>query len=96
MASTRTVREGSGVALDGEDTGAVIRRLRRVEGQVNGVIRMLEDDRDCREVVTQIAAASRALDRAGFAVVASGLRRCLSDGKSTDLAELERVFLSLA
>ncbi len=85
------------LALGSDETPALVRRLRRVEGQIGGVVRMLEEGRDCRDVVVQLAAASRALDRAGFAIIADGLRRCLSgqDG-TTDPAELERLFLSLA
>ena len=91
MTSTATIQ------IEETQRAAVIRRLRRVEGQVAGVIRMLEDSRDCRDVVTQVAAASKALDRAGFAIVASGLRRCLeSPDGSVDAAELERLFLSLS
>jgi len=78
------------------ETEAIIRRLRRAQGQVAGVIRMLEEGRDCREVVVQVAAVSRALDKAGFAIIAGGLRECLSSEGSTDTAELERLFLSLA
>ena len=55
----------------------MIRRFRRAERQIAGVIRMPEEGRDCRDVVVQVAAVSRALDKAGFAVIASGLRRCL-------------------
>jgi DNA-binding FrmR family transcriptional regulator len=85
------------LSLSPEETGDVVRRLRRAEGQVAGVIRMLEEGRDCRDVVVQLAAASRALDRAGFAIVATGLRRCLAPGgDGVDVAELERLFLSLA
>ena len=51
--------------IDETATGAVIRRLRRVEGQIRGVIGMLEEGRDCAEVVTQLAAVSRALDAPG-------------------------------
>lgn len=91
MSSTATIE------IEDEQRTAVIRRLRRVEGQIAGIVRMLEGSRDCRDVVTQVAAASKALDRAGFAIVASGLRRCLEnpDG-SVDPAELERLFLSLS
>ena len=46
----------------------VLGRLRRVQGQIGGIVRMIEEGRDCADVVTQLAAASRALDRAGFAV----------------------------
>jgi DNA-binding FrmR family transcriptional regulator len=87
------------VQLGTEDIAALVRRFRRAEGQIAGVIRMLEEGRDCREVVTQVAAVSRALDRAGFAIIASGLRRCLANPDepgAVDPAELERLFLSLS
>lgn len=78
----------------------VIQRLKRVEGQVGGIIRMIEDGRDCSAVVTQLAAASKALSKAGFAVVSTGMRHCSTsqDGsaREVDLRELERLFLSLA
>lgn len=78
----------------------VIKRLKRVEGQIGGIVRMIEDGRDCSAVVTQLAAASKALSRAGFAVVSTGMRHCSTseDGQTreVDLRELERLFLSLA
>ncbi len=49
-----------------------IARLRRAEGQVAEVIRLLEQGCDCKDVVTQLAAVSRALDKAGFSIGASG------------------------
>jgi DNA-binding FrmR family transcriptional regulator len=52
--------------------------LRRAQGQLNGVISMIEQGRDCKDVVTQLAAVSRALDRAGFKIVATGLRECIA------------------
>ena len=82
------------------DLAATVRRLRRIEGQIAGIVRMLEDSRDCSDVVTQLAAASRALDRAGFAIVSTGLRQCSLTGDASardgDLRALERAFLSLA
>ena len=77
---------------------AVLNRLRRANGQVAAVVRMLEEGADCTAVVTQLAAASKALDRAGFAVVAAALERCLADGGEGDLdrAAVEKLFLSLA
>lgn len=60
------------------DITPILNRLRRAEGQLGGVIRMLEDGRDCQEVVTLLAAVSKALDKAGFAIVASGLRQCVT------------------
>ena len=84
--------------VDDESAGAVLNRLRRAQGQLAGVIAMVESGRDCTEVVTQLAAVSRALDRAGFNIVASGMRQCLASGGDALLAEeqLERLFLSLA
>jgi DNA-binding FrmR family transcriptional regulator len=84
--------------VDDESAGAVLNRLRRAQGQLAGVIAMVESGRDCAEVVTQLAAVSRALDRAGFKIVASGMRQCLASGGDALLAEeeLERLFLSLA
>jgi DNA-binding FrmR family transcriptional regulator len=87
--------------VDETATGDVIKRLRRAEGQIRGVIAMLEDGRDCAEVVTQLAAVSRALDRAGFKIIASGLQQCLAaadDGQdpTVDLERMEKLFLSLA
>ena len=78
---------------------AAITRLRRAEGQVAGVIRMLEDGRDCKDVVTQLAAVNKALDRAGFAIVSSGLQECLTSPDGVDEeahAAMEKLFLSLA
>jgi DNA-binding FrmR family transcriptional regulator len=80
----------------GEDMEAIVKRLRRAEGQIGGVIRMLEDGRDCRDVVTQVAAVSKALDRAGFAIIANSLRKCMAGEDATDPADLEKLFLSLA
>jgi DNA-binding FrmR family transcriptional regulator len=83
--------------LGGEDLGDVVKRLRRAEGQIRGVIAMIEDGRDCADVVTQLAAVSRALDKAGFKIIATGLRQCIeSDDPGVDQERLEKLFLSLA
>jgi DNA-binding FrmR family transcriptional regulator len=83
--------------VDDASAAAVLNRLRRAQGQLAGVIAMVESGRDCTEVVTQLAAVSRALDRAGFKIVASGMRQCLASGDEAALEEqLERLFLALA
>lgn len=85
--------------LDPTEMTPVINRIKRANGQLSGVLRMLEDGRDCEDVVTQLAAVSRALDRAGFAIVSSGLRQCLINGDdmdSLDVKKMEKLFLSLA
>lgn len=85
---------------DEDAIAAVLNRLRRAQGQLAGVISMIEQGRDCKDVVTQLAAVSRALDRAGFKIVATGLRECVTgeaDGnKLMTEAELEKLFLALA
>ena len=85
--------------LNTSDLTPILNPLRRAEGQLGGVIRMLEEGRDCHDVVTLLAAVSKALDKAGFAIVASGLRQCVTQPKEAgtpDLAALEKLFPSLA
>ena len=75
----------------------VINRLKRAQGQLAAVTRMLEEGRDCKDVVTQLAAVSKALDRAGFAIIATGLEQCIAQQDATmDKKDLEKLFLSLA
>jgi CsoR family transcriptional regulator, copper-sensing transcriptional repressor len=79
----------------------VLARLRRIEGQVGGLIRMVESGRECRDVVRQVSAASRALDQVGFKILACGLRVCAHDQQAAARAgyteeELEKLFLQLA
>ena len=86
---------------DDDAVAEVLNGLCRAQGQLAGVISMIEAGRDCKDVVTQLAAVSKALDRAGFKIVATGLRECVlgtsADGKAPlTEAELEKLFLSLA
>lgn len=76
-------------------------RLRRVEGQIRGIQQMLTDGRECRDVVTQISAAGRALDQAGFKLVASGLTYCLNHPEAAEaegyaIDDVQKMFLKLA
>ncbi|NMH97592.1 metal-sensitive transcriptional regulator [Pseudonocardia acidicola] len=86
--------------VDAAKLADVVTRLKRVQGQIGGIVRMIEEGRDCSDVVTQLAAASRALDKAGFKIISTGLRQCMTQGedgtRGVDEAELERLFLSLA
>lgn len=87
------------VELNPEELGAVVNRLRRAEGQVGGVLRMIEQGRDCKDIVTQLVAVNHALDRAGFAIIASSLKQCLAEpggADSADAQSLEKLFLSLS
>ncbi len=87
--------------LPEETVADVIRRLRRVEGQVRGIQQMLSEGRDCREIVTQMSAANKALDQAGFTLVAAGLTWCLQDPEQSaaegyGLADVQKMFTKLA
>ncbi|MET8220168.1 MULTISPECIES: metal-sensitive transcriptional regulator [Streptomyces] len=85
-----------------DELKSVLNRLRRAQGQIAGIIRMIEEGRDCEDVITQLAAVSRALDRAGFAIIATGLQHCMAEGaqaagdRDRMRARLEKLFLSLA
>jgi DNA-binding FrmR family transcriptional regulator len=85
-----------------EETRAdLVRRLRRAEGQVRAVQRMLEEDVHCRDIVTQISAASRALDQVGFRLLATGMVTCAEDperaaAEGYSVSEIERLFTKLA
>lgn len=85
--------------LNPDEMAAVVKRLKRAQGQIGGIVRMIEEGRDCQDIVTQLAAVSKALDRAGFAVIAVGLRQCITDPDNTDrldVGAMEKLFLSLA
>ena len=70
--------------LDLDEMQSVIRRLNRARGQIGGIVKMIEEGRDCKDIVTQLAAVSKALDRAGFAVIATGLRECIPTRRARD------------
>jgi DNA-binding FrmR family transcriptional regulator len=94
------IEEGP-VEIDAEVVNELQRRLRRVEGQVRGIQAMLADGRECRDLVTQVAAATKALEQVGFRLLASGLTQCLQDPDRAEadgypVAEVERLFLKLA
>ena len=87
--------------LPEETIGDLVRRLRRVEGQVRGIQQMLSDGRDCRDIVTQMSAANKALEQAGFVLVAAGLTWCLEDPERSaaegyDIADVQKMFTKLA
>jgi DNA-binding FrmR family transcriptional regulator len=83
--------------LDTAELKPVVNRLKRAQGQLAAVTRMLEEGRDCKDIVMQLSAVSKALDKAGFAIIATGLQQCMAnEDDSMDKKELEKLFLSLA
>jgi len=82
---------------DESERRAVLNRLRRAQGQLAAVIAMVEDDRDCRQIVTQLSAVSKAIDRAAVKVVTLNLRACVAgeNPEGPDEGELEKLFMSI-
>ncbi len=90
------------MSRDSASERRVLHRLRRAQGQLAAVIRAVEDGRPCRDVVTQIAATSKALDRAGVLLISSAMRECLADpaGEASErelsATDFEKLFMMLA
>ncbi|MFY9713823.1 MAG: metal-sensitive transcriptional regulator [Microbacterium sp.] len=81
----------------------ILNRLKRAQGQLAAVIAAVERGNDCKTVVTQLSAVSSALDKAGFQIIATAMKDCLTEredgaaaSKEESMAELERLFLSLS
>ena len=86
--------------FEGEVVPEALDRLRRVNGQLGGIIRMIEQGRDCQDVVQQLAAVGRAVDRVGLKLLAGQLRQCLNDEEAArdegyEEGKFERLFLML-
>lgn len=94
-----TTAQHDPASTDAEAKRKIVNRLRRAQGQLAAVIDAVEGDAHCRDVVQQLAAVSKALDRAGFVVISTALKECLAnpgeDG-APQPDELEKLFLSLA
>ncbi|WP_189349608.1 metal-sensitive transcriptional regulator [Zhihengliuella salsuginis] len=89
----------------------ILNRLKRARGQLDAVIAAVEEQKSCRDVVTQLSAVTSALDKAGFAIVSTAMRECViadgedgaaerdADGSDDDrmsIDELEQLFMRLA
>src|SRR5690554_5766379 len=87
----RSNEEEPVMQLEPANMGKVVNRMKRAQGQLAGIIRMLEEGEDCADVVTQLAAVSKALDRAGFAIIASGMRQCLTAPEGEETLDVDRL-----
>jgi len=67
-----------------EETEAILTRLRRIEGQIRGIHRMLEEDRVCEDIVTQLMAARSSLDQVGLHIIDHHIDRCLVADRSSE------------
>ncbi|MDO5050015.1 MAG: metal-sensitive transcriptional regulator [Actinomycetaceae bacterium] len=85
------------VKLRDEDRRAIRNRLSRARGQLDAIIRQIEEDQACLEVLPQMIAASKAVDRATYAMVLSAIESCSTEPSDhPDSIELKKIFLSLA
>jgi DNA-binding FrmR family transcriptional regulator len=89
------------VDLSDETIDDLTRRLHKVGGQLRGIEQMLHDRRDCRDVVTQLSAANKALEQVGFRLVSAGLTWCLENPEASkaegyEVADVQQMFLKLA
>ncbi|MDP9800468.1 DNA-binding FrmR family transcriptional regulator [Arcanobacterium wilhelmae] len=82
--------------LEPESVKASITRLKRARGQLDAVIAMLESGDECEKALTQLAAVSKAVDRAGYLVISTGMKQCIASGNEVDEEKLSKLFLSLA
>jgi len=83
--------------LEATELKAARDRLMRAQGQILGIVRMIDEGRDCTELLTQLSAASTALTRAGFTIIATGMALCGTDAEGTaNREQLEKAFLKLA
>ncbi|MHB2028376.1 MAG: metal-sensitive transcriptional regulator [Acidimicrobiales bacterium] len=78
---------------------AITKRVKRAHGQLGAVVRMLDEGRSCEDIVTQMAAVSKAVNTAAFNLISASLKECLLDDESDRdeiVRRLQKLFLSLA
>lgn len=91
--------DAAAMGLEPAEIKAIITRMKRAHGHLGSVIRMMEEGSDCESVLTQLAAVNKALSRAGYAIVATGMQHCLTEGDGpggADAKKMEKLFMALA
>ena len=92
-------KEPTHVLADEETINLLVSRVKRAQGQLGAVARMLEEGRNCDEIVIQMSAVSKAVHTAAFTLISSSLEECIIEGKTNQKAvtdKLQKLFLSLA
>ena len=92
-------KKASHVLTDQDQIDAITKRIKRAQGQLGAVARMLEEGRSCDEIVIQMSAVSKAVNTAAFTLISSSLKECIMNDKSNSeavTAQLQKIFLSLA
>lgn len=86
---------------DAEAQKKILNRLKRARGQLDAVINAVDEGGSCRDVITQLAAVTHALNRAGFLVISNAMENCIEDPEAAEendgvtTQELEKLFLAL-
>ena len=99
MARNAGKKSSTHTLQDDEQIEAIVKRIKRAQGQLGAVARMIEEGRSCDEVVTQISAASKAINSAAFNLISASLEECILAGKSNQdevTEKLQKLFLTLA
>jgi len=84
---------------DQEQLEAIAKRMKRAHGQMGAVIRMLEENRSCEDIVTQMAAVGKAINTAAFKLISASLKECIEEAtvdRDVVTEKLQKLFLSLA
>ena len=93
-----TAKKITHVLSDEDQIDAISKRIKRAQGQLGAVARMLEEGRSCDEIVTQMSAVSKAVNTAAFTLISASLKECIVEGKSNSdevTVQLQKLFLSL-
>jgi DNA-binding FrmR family transcriptional regulator len=69
------------ILSDPNQTDEIVKRVKRAHGQLGAVARMLEEGRTCDEIVTQMAAVTKAVNTAAFALISANLKECVEAGR---------------
>jgi DNA-binding FrmR family transcriptional regulator len=94
-----SAKKATNVLSDQEQIAAISKRIKRAQGQLGAVARMLEEGRSCDEIVIQMSAVSKAVNTAAFTLISASLKECLIEGKTNQDAvteRLQKLFLTLA
>ena len=92
-------KKATHVLSDQEQIDAISKRVKRAQGQLGAVARMLEEGRSCDEIVIQMSAVSKAINTAAFTLISASLKECIVEGRTNSEAvteKLQKLFLSLA
>jgi DNA-binding FrmR family transcriptional regulator len=99
VANQMAIKKVTHILSDEEQVIAIAKRIKRAQGQLGAVARMLEEGRNCEEIVTQMSAVSKAVNTAAFTLISASLKECLVEDKNNQeqvTAQLQKLFLSLA